>query len=310
MIMVASLFNLNSRTDEVLMAKMITGTELAEAVRSQTFIKNGREANVEGVKYDFSLSQHILKAEFNRPVEADKLDASDKRRLEIEPGEVVFVLTEEELSLPKDVVAHLSPKRKMSHLGILTLGGLTIDPGYKGKLLVGLLNIAGTPFPLIPTKKLIAATFYRLGSDEIGEFPEVVETLTEFPDELVQMMRKYHPVATQALAAQVNALERDLSGLRNDIRSHDSWYKEFERISSDHEKKIGELLQGLTTEKESRQKGEDKLSNLIEKIDLKIAPISSNLTFLKGAAWVTGGLIALLLLPLLVNWFSKLLGTN
>jgi deoxycytidine triphosphate deaminase len=300
----------NYQLQETYLAKMITGAELSDAVRSQSFIKNGRETNVEGVKYDFSLSQHILKAEFNRPVIANELDPADKRKLEIEPGEVVFVLTEEELCLPNDVVAHLSPKRKLSHLGILTLGGFTIDPGYKGRLLIGLLNIAGTPFPLIPNKKLIAATFYRLEGDEVGEFPEVKDTLTEFPDEMVQMMRKYHPVATHALAIQVAELEKNFSQLKSDIRSHDDWYKEFERISSDHEKKIGELLRGLTTEKESRQQGEDKLSNLISKIDEKIAPISNNLTFLKGAAWVTGGLIALLLIPLLVSWFSKLLGVT
>lgn len=292
------------------MAKMITGTELSEAVQSQSFIKNGIEANVEGVKYDFSLSKHILKAEFGQPINTDELKAAEKNKLQIEPGEVVFVLSEEVLALPNDVVAHLSPKRKISHLGILTLGGFTVDPGYKGPLVVGLFNLAGTPFTLIPGKKLIAATFYRLGADEAQGFPETGGELTGFPDELLQMMQKYQPIAIQSLVSQLNDVETSLNTLKSDIRSHDLWYKEFERISSDHEKKIGELLEGLTTEKESRQKGEDKLSDLIAKIDEKILPISSSLTFLRGAAWVIGGLVALVAIPLFVALILKWTGVT
>src|SRR5260221_5244868 len=64
---------LGSLIEATHMAKMITGTELSEAVSSQSFIKNGVEANVEGVKYDFSLSKHILKAEFGQPISTDEL---------------------------------------------------------------------------------------------------------------------------------------------------------------------------------------------------------------------------------------------
>lgn len=287
------------------MPKLITGKELASTVKSQGFIKFGVPGNVEGIKYDFSLSNHILKSEFGRPVQADELDATDRRRLRIDPGEVVFVLTQEHLELPNDVVAHLSPKRKLSHLGILTLGGFTIDPGYAGPLLVGLLNIAGTPFPLIPGKKLIAATFQKLEGDELEEFPVAPKMPAEFPDELIQVMQKYSPVQTHALASSIEVLERELTQLRSELRSHDTWYKEFERISTNHETKIGELLQGLNAERDARIQGEDKLSRLIERIDQRIEPLSSQLSYLKGAAWVIGVLLAIIIIPVLLTYFGK-----
>ena len=117
------------------------------------------------------------------------------------------------------MVAQLSPKRKLSHAGILTLGGFTIDPRYVGRLLLGLFNFSSTPFPLIPGKKVIAATFYKLEGSELGEFPDPGEPLDDFPDELVQVMQKYHPVALQSLTDLVNRLQNDDSHSRNAKRT-------------------------------------------------------------------------------------------
>jgi deoxycytidine triphosphate deaminase len=282
------------------MAVMITGDDLRNAVTEGALIASGDLSCAEGVKYDFRLSQRILKAKFRRPINAGELSVSERRDLIIEPGEVVFVLSEERLTLPSDVIAQLSPKRKLSHAGILTLGGFTIDPGYEGHLLVGLFNLSATPFDLIPGKKLVGATFYRLTADELGEFPPPGEPLDDFPDELIQVMQKYQPMASQAVFDQVKQLAGDLRALQTEIRSHDEWYKRFEGLLEGHDRQIAELLRGLTAEKDAREKGEDKLSGLINRIDNK-------LWYVQGAAWAILTIVALIGIPVLVAWILKLL---
>lgn len=141
------------------MPRMITGRELREAVEKSTFIEGGDVKCAEGVKYDFRLSQRILKAKFGRPVSANELSPPERADLFIEPGEMVFVLSAERLKLSDTMTAELSPKRKLSHAGILAMGGFCIDPLYDGFLLIGLYNFSSTRFPLLPGKKLIAATF-------------------------------------------------------------------------------------------------------------------------------------------------------
>lgn len=281
------------------MAVMITGEGLRKMVAEGALIKNGDLACAESVKYDFRLSQRILKAKFGRPMRADEVP--DKQDLVVEPGEVVFVLSEERLSLPRDVIAQLSPKRKLSHAGILTLGGFMIDPGYEGYLLVGLFNLSATPFPLIPGKKLVAATFQKLSQEEIGDFPVAGEPLEDFPDELIQVMKKYQPVAMQSVSDHVAALQGELRALQAEIRGHDEWYRRFENLLESHDKQIAGLLQGLTTEKESREKGEDKLSGLVSKIDKK-------LWWLQGAAWAILGMFVAFVLPVVVAWLLKKFG--
>jgi len=279
------------------MAKAITGDQLRKAVEDQTFIKGGDVASAEGVKYDFRLSPRMLKAKFGRPVNASHLTEVEMRDLEIEPGEVVFVLSEERLELPSNMVAHLSPKRKLSHAGVLTLGGFMIDPNYRGRLLVGLFNLSATPFPLIPLKKLIAAIFYVLDDEELGEFPKSDESLDDFPDELIQVMRKYEPMAVQSVSHQVDKLTEELRALKSDIRSHEDWYKRFETSLEHQQKQIENLVAGLQTEKDVRQKGEDTLTQAVQSIDRK-------LWWLRGAAWV----VIAIVIPLLIAWLVKTFG--
>lgn len=259
------------------MSVMVTGKELADAVNNGTFIHGGNAASVEGVKYDLRLSNRILKAKFGRPIDAAALTEAEKRDLRVEPGEVVFALTEERLVLPMDMFVQLSPKRKLSHAGILTLGGFCVDPGYAGHLLVGLFNLSSSPFQLWPGKKLIGATFFRLEQNEQGEFPARTEPLDEFPEELVEVMQKYQPLAIQAVSESVQRLQTDLASLRTEIRSHEDRYNRFWESLEAHNKQIGTLSADLSAEAAARKAGEDKLTEAVQSV-------KDTLSFLKGMA--------------------------
>jgi dCTP deaminase len=265
-------------------AELISGDQLREAVSKATFIKDGDLAGAEGIKYDFRLSSHILKAAFKRPVDASRLQESEKKDLVVEPGEVVFVLTEEKLDLPADVMAQLSTKRKVAHAGILTLGGFTVDPGYRGPLLLGLFNFSSTPFPLIPGKKVIAATFFRLEASELPAKAAPVEPLTGFPDELVSVMQKYHPMAVQSVAESVRKLQGDLTSLQTEVRSHLDWYNQFKTSLETNSRQISELTKDINSEKEVRRSGQDELTKGLHAVE-------GSLNFLRGAAWIIGGIL-------------------
>lgn len=285
------------------MPTMLTGKELSDAIQGETFIRGGDPSCAEGVKYDFRLSPHVLKAKFNRPVDASRMSEFDQRDLQVDPGEVVFVLTQEHLALPNDITAQLSPKRKLSHAGILTLGGFCIDPGYAGPLLIGLFNFSSTPFQLIPGKKLIAATFYRLEGGECGTFP-TPEPLVGFPDELIQVMQKYQPLAVQAVADTVRVLEGELATLRNEMRSHENWYTRFKDSLEAHNAQIGMLSRDLTNERDVRMAGQDKLSEAVTTIQRTLSKLEGAALFVK---WVFGVGVALGL-ALLGAWLAKTLG--
>jgi dCTP deaminase len=155
------------------MPRLITGERLKQAVEGGTFIINGDPSGVEAVKYDFHMGSSVLKALYGQPKDIDKIPEEERW---VDPGEAVFLLTREKLDLPANMIAILTPKRKLAHSGIMMLGGLAVDPCYKGHLLLGLYNFSSTKYPLRPGAKLIAAVFYELDGPEVcdvGAPPEL-----------------------------------------------------------------------------------------------------------------------------------------
>lgn len=226
------------------MRGVLSEQELKDAIQNQTLIKNGNIDNCEGMKYDFRLSNRVLRADFNRPLEFEDSSSNEQAKLIIEPGEVAFVMTEEDLELPGDVFCQLSSKRKLSHGGIIILGGFTVDPNYKGKLIFGLYNISSRNYPIIPGKKLVAGIFYRLDQDEVPNTQRKPESLNDFPDDLIAMIKEYKPVKNQVIETyvqEISCLKEELKAIKAQIDSDKTWKDEFKRAINDNNNQIKEI---------------------------------------------------------------------
>lgn len=172
------------------MAETITGIKIKNLVEEGKIIENGSISNCGALKYDFTLSDEILKSDFSTPIKFDELSVEERRKALIQPGEVVYVLTKEKVNLPSNMYMSLSANRGMSEYGVLTLGGFAVDPGYSGRLMFGLYNYSSTPFTLIPNSKLIGGIFYQLNENEVidTELLERPKPIEAFPARLVSII--------------------------------------------------------------------------------------------------------------------------
>ena len=162
------------------------------------------------------------------------------------------------------------------------LVGFVFDPLYQGYLLIGLFNLSSTPFPIIPGKKVIAATFFVLEEQERCKFEKPEIALEDFPDELVQVMQKYRPVAMTAVLDNIQKIQNQIDALRKNIDSQNEWYKRFDGILDKHNNQIGNLLSGLSSEVKAREKGEDSLSKALLSYSKQLESVGSTLTWLRG----------------------------
>lgn len=250
------------------MSRAITCEELVKAVHDNTFIKGGEENCAEGVKYDFRMSSRVLKASKGRPVDMNKLSETELTEMVIEPGEVVFVLTEESLDLPKNVMAHLVPKRKLGHEGIIVLGGFCVDPLYKGRLLVGLFNYSSSSWALDPKRKLIAAMFFELQENEIGTMPVPKDAIEDFPSDLRRTIAAYQPIDVRGLKEEIKSLENHIDALREEFTTDKEWKKDFQTKLATQTENIDKLIKGLEEEKDNRVAAEKSINKEIG--DIKV----------------------------------------
>jgi dCTP deaminase len=243
------------------MPNLISGNRLKKAVSDGSIIMDGDPASVENVKYDFHMGSRVLKAAIGRPIDLSEMPQG---KAFVEPGEAVFVLTKEKLNLPNNIMASLTPKRKLAHGGILILGGLTVDPLYRGYLLIGLYNFSSTPFALLPGKKIIGALFYELDSESVETDSPTPQEMLDFPDELIALIRNYQPVELNGLGNQISDLGRELASLRNEISGDKVWRDEFRSSLDEHNNQLGKLIEGLKDEKEVRTKDDEKINTKLE----------------------------------------------
>lgn len=310
------------------MAETLIGAKIRKLVEESKVIENGSVNNCGALKYDFTLSDEILKSDFSTPVKLADLSIEERRGALIQPGEVVYVLTKEKVNLPSDMYMSLSANRGMSEYGVLTLGGFAVDPGYSGRLMFGLYNYSSTPFTLMPGEKLIGGVFYQLDENESTNIEklDIPKPIEDFPPRLINIISKYSPIGMTSLEESVKAISKQLLALKEELNSnkeeiyglrhlvHDT-QEQTNRTSKavkDISDNINELSKSVKELKDNIEDLRDGLKDEItlrkkmsEDLDKKMEIVSKNvdkkLIFLKGATWTLSAAV-MVLVTLLTCW--------
>jgi deoxycytidine triphosphate deaminase len=261
----------------VVMAKVLTETVIKDWIKRGEIIESADYNCAEGIKYDFRLGPRFLKSHFGRIVDFNTLTSDEKRYAVIKPGEVVYVLTEERVVLPYNVYIQLSPKRKLSHLGIHLLGGLTVDPGYNGYMVFGLCNLSSTAFTLEPGKKLVGAVFYELSKDEIVEY-QVPDALNDFPEELTTIIKQYKPIESLFLSDEIKRVSSEVDRITRTLETDNEWKNTFKNNLNAVSEKLSEISTQLQVEIKVRNDGETTLKNSDDKLFDAVDNINKNIT--------------------------------
>ncbi len=263
--------------------RLVTIKELQSFVMEDRIIQNGKLENVEGIKYDLRISNKLLSGTYPNSINIEKLNYEIKERLSVAPGELVFLLTEEILCLPDNMMATIISKRKMNHEGVLVLGGSIVDPLYNGRLLFGLYNFSSESFPVLPGRKIISIMLYKIDDSELGEFPKPEARIDYFPDELLKNMKKYKPTSNQNILNEMKGIKIEIEGIKKKFNSNQEWFTKFQD-------KLDKINKTLEKEIENRHKSMNDLKQVFHDRDRTIND-SLNLKLLKYTA-VTGGISA------------------
>jgi dUTPase len=288
--------------------EILTENDLFSAVENETFIKSGKKESCEGIKYDFILSRMILTPESGRPQDIEQVSRENSV---IKPGEIAFVMTEETLDLPNDIYCQLSAKRKLSLDGIVILGGLIIDPNYKGKLIFGLYNLSSRNYPLLPGRKLVAGVFYKV--DKKSE--KHPEPINNFPDELIKIVVGTKPnsinsvnVAINEMNTAVNNLRLEMQEIKKNLDNDEKWKTSFKENLTDITNLVKQISENLDKEVKTRTEENLKIRQeqfLLEKNVAPLSKIQKRSQFFKGSLAAT---IMSILVGLIVFLISKFIG--
>lgn len=93
-------------------------------------------------------SLNLTLDDFALTTEGEKIDISGGQSFALRGGHTVNVSTREWIELPQDYVGRIGAMASLARIGILTLHGFQIDPGFKGNLQFCIFNASAQNFAL------------------------------------------------------------------------------------------------------------------------------------------------------------------
>ena len=166
---------------------VLSGNLITQAVESgELFIDPFDPVLVKGASYDLRLHSKILASPLGPNVHGEIITLSDERPVfSIHSGQMVGVLSAEILTFPLTISGRFGIRSDFARHGLLSFGGLQLDPGWKGRLYLGLLNVGPEPIPLTLSEPLFSVEFSRL-EEPAGPYEGSYQDQEDFPNDQVK----------------------------------------------------------------------------------------------------------------------------
>jgi dCTP deaminase len=196
---------------------ILTHQQIIEAYRkAEIVIEPFEEAQVQGATYDLRIGEQGATTTSKKVV-----NIKEHGFLTVQPGDFAVVTALEIIRLGPQYVGRFGLRSKFARKGLIATTGPQIDPGYHGRLMIGMTNLSPKPITLSFGDDLLSVEFHRLSEasthpytgpyqDRITLGPEEIESISEnegmaFSEVLTTLRSLSQNVA--ALASEVKVLK-------------------------------------------------------------------------------------------------------
>ncbi|MDB5086781.1 MAG: deoxycytidine triphosphate deaminase [Mucilaginibacter sp.] len=113
--------------------------EILKLQKDQKVVLPFLEKRVKNGAYELSLGAEVYLTD-SISGKVEKLDQTNNRQVDINPGQFALLLTEEKVNIPKDKIAFISIKAGEKLKGLINVSGFHVDPGFNDHLLFSVYN--------------------------------------------------------------------------------------------------------------------------------------------------------------------------
>jgi dCTP deaminase len=175
------------------------------------------ESCLQPASYDLRVGKYAFASSLK-----EKVDLSQKGILRIEPGEFAVIETEERLVFGNQIAAQLGLRSEYARQGLLMLSGPQVDPGFKGVLIVRLINLAPIPIVLAYGAPFLTMLFFFLPQPVSQPYKGPYQGQSGLSARDIQDLTQTEGLTLGAVIKTLSALAKDVAELRGSI-SRMSW---------------------------------------------------------------------------------------
>lgn len=196
---------------------ILTDRQIEEACQAQHItITPFEKQQIQPASYDFRVGEDGITTSSKKLT-----NIKESGYLLIQPGDFAVVNALEEIQLDAQHTGCFGLRSKYARKGLIATTGPQVDPGYHGRLIIGLTNLAPTPISLPYKDDFISIEFHRLEEPSMRPYSgpyqqkltlgaEEIEAITEgtgmpFSEVITTLQSVSKSVAT--LAGEVKTLQ-------------------------------------------------------------------------------------------------------
>jgi deoxycytidine triphosphate deaminase len=151
---------------------ILNGPTIQKRVKNNELIVNALygpdgEAVVEAASYDLRAGIVLWRERDSSELEVRYFTEGQPIQpfVTLQPGQMIFVISHEELKLDASVSGTVYSRNKLQKENVLALNAGHVDPGYEGPILIRLINLGSQPWAITLGEAVFTVVFHTVEPD-------------------------------------------------------------------------------------------------------------------------------------------------
>ena len=165
-------------------------------------------------------------ATYDMRVGAQGATTSSKKLVNIEkqgylllaPGDFAIIVVLEKLRIGEQYAARFGLRSKYARKGLTATTGPQIDPGYYGRLILGLTNLTPKPVSLPYKDDLISVEFHKLEEPSTRPYNGPYQGKLDLGAEDIEMIVEAEAMALSEVLTTLSSLSQNVGSLARDVK--------------------------------------------------------------------------------------------
>ena len=147
------------------------------------------------------------------------INIEEQGYLALEPGDFAVISVLEIIKLGTQYAARFGLRSKYARRGLIATTGPQIDPGYRGRLMIGLTNLTPNTVTLPFRDDIVSVEFHRLEHPTNKPYHGPYQDRLEFGPEEVEAITEGKGMALSEVLTTLSSLNKSVSSLATSVAS-------------------------------------------------------------------------------------------
>src|SRR5271157_2347619 len=138
--------------------------------------------------------------------------------LTLDPGDFGIITTLEIIKLSPSYVGRFGMRSKYARKGLIATTGPQIDPGFRGRLIIGITNLTPKPISIPYKDHFLSVEFHKLEEPSSKPYDSPYQDTYELRPEEIEHITETEGMALSEMLTTLRTLSKDVGSLSSSIK--------------------------------------------------------------------------------------------